>query len=56
MKSNFSYLSNSAVGFGERVRTTIFSVVVRRLFVREKNWSWSFVLNFLLLFFQEKRS
>jgi hypothetical protein len=40
--------------FGETVRTTIFSVALRR-FVREKNWSWRFDLNFLFLFVQAKR-
>jgi hypothetical protein len=40
-------LVNSAADFGERERTTIFSVVLRRFFAREKNWSWSFALNFV---------
>ena len=44
---SFSYVGKSAVGFGERERTAIFSVAMRRLFEREKNWSWSFALNFV---------
>jgi hypothetical protein len=40
-------VGNSAVGFGERERTTIFSVALRGLFEGEKNWSWSFALNFV---------
>ncbi len=40
-----SYVGNSAADFGERERTTIFSVVLRRFFVREKDWSWSFALS-----------
>ncbi len=41
MKMKFSlsssYVGNSAAGFGERERTAIFSVALRRLYVREKN-------------------
>ena len=44
---SFAYFGNGAVAFGERERTTIFSVALRRLFEREKNWSWSFALNFV---------
>jgi hypothetical protein len=44
--ANLSYVGNSAVAVGERERTAIFSAALRRLFAREKNWSWSFALNF----------
>jgi hypothetical protein len=54
--ANLSYVGNSAMAFGERERTAIFSVAVRRLFVGEKNWSWSFVLNFWLFFSRKKNS
>ncbi len=49
-----SYVGNSAGAFGERERTAIFSAALRRLFAREKNWSWSFALNFWLFFFKKK--
>ena len=52
--TNLSYVSNSAAAFDERERTAIFSVALRRLFVGEKNWSWSFVLNFWFFFFKKK--
>jgi len=52
--ANLSYLGNSAMAFGERERTAIFSAVLRRFFAGEKNWSWSFALNFWFFFFKEK--
>jgi hypothetical protein len=48
------YVGNSAVDFGERERTTIFLVALRRFFVGEKNWSWSFALTFWFFFVKEK--
>ncbi len=36
-KADCLHIGNSAVGFGERERTAIFSVVLRRLFERENN-------------------
>jgi len=52
--SNLSYVGNSAVAFGERERTAIFSAALRRHFAGEKNWSWSFALNFWFFFFKKK--
>ncbi len=49
-----AYVGNSAAAFDERERTTIFSVELRRLFEGEKDWSWSFVLNFWFFFFKKK--
>ena len=48
-----TYVGNCAVDIGERVRTTIFSVALRRFFVGEKNWSWSFALTFFVTFFRQ---
>jgi hypothetical protein len=47
VKLSLAHIGNSAGDFGERVRTTIFSVVLRRFFEGEKNWGWSFALNFV---------
>jgi hypothetical protein len=52
--ANLSYVGNSAVAFGETERTAIFSAALRRLFAGEKNWSWSFVLNFWVFLFKKK--
>ena len=51
-----AYVGNSAVGFGETVRTTIFSAVLRSDFVREKDWSWRFALNFCFFLFKQKEN
>jgi hypothetical protein len=40
--------------FGKTMRTAIFSVALRRLFEREKDWSWRFVLNFCFFLFKQK--
>jgi hypothetical protein len=52
--ANLSYVGNSAVAFGERERTAIFSAALRRLFAGEKNWSWSFVLKYWVFLFKKK--
>jgi len=54
-KQHLSYVSNGAVGFDERERTTIFLAVLRRVFAK-KELELVFRLEFSLLFFQEKRS
>ncbi len=51
---NFN-VGNSAVGFGEMVRTTIFSEELRRLFCERKELELAFRLDFLFLFHQGKR-
>jgi hypothetical protein len=38
------------------VRTTIFSAALRRLLVGEKDWSWSFALNFCVFLFKQKEN
>jgi hypothetical protein len=54
--AHLSYVGNCAAAFGERERITIFSVVLRRLFVREKNWNWSFALGFCFFFAKQKEN
>ncbi len=51
-----AYVDNSAADFGETVRTTIFSVLLRGLLAREKNWSCppAGALNFWFFFFKNK--
>ncbi len=53
--ANLSYIGNCAAAFGERERTTIFLDGIPATFCAIKNWSWSFILGFLFLFFQAKR-
>jgi hypothetical protein len=44
------------VGFGERERIAIFSMVLRRLFEGEKNGNWSFALGFCFFFAKQKEN
>jgi hypothetical protein len=53
--TNLSYVGNSAAAFGERERTAIFSAELRRFFCARKELKLVFRLEFLVLFFQEKR-
>jgi hypothetical protein len=50
-----SYVGNSAAGFGERVRTAIFSLRFLGCHARKK-WRLVFRLDFLVLFHQGKRT
>lgn len=50
-----AYVGNSAAGFGEMVRTAIFSEALRRLFLARKKLKLAFRLDFLFLFHQGKR-
>jgi hypothetical protein len=53
--ADLSYVGNGAAAIGERERTAIFSVALRRLFCGRKELELVFLLEFLVLFFQEKR-
>ncbi len=54
--TNVSYVIKCAAAFGERERIAIFLRALRGLFVREKDWNWSFALNFCFFLFKQKEN